>query len=149
VKRIVIDASVVLKWYLSDEEHGDRALDILEGHASDSISLHAPALLEFEVANGLAIAKRRGRVEDEAALKAMEGFTEIGIELYPLSPLFPKVLAYCDRYKISVYDAAYVALADDLKTKVVTADKLLFKSTRNLKFVKWIGEFRIDSSIME
>jgi len=92
VKRIVIDASVVLKWYLSDEEHGDRALDILEGHASDRLSLHAPALLEFEVANGLAIAKRRGRVGDDDVLKAMDGFTELGIKLYPLSPFFPKVI---------------------------------------------------------
>ena len=142
MKRIVIDASVVLKWYLSDEEHGDRALNILDGHASDHFSLHAPALLEFEVANGLAIAKRRARVGDDDALKAMEGFTELGIGLYPLSPLFRKVLNYSDRYNISTYDAAYVALADDLKTQVVTADKRLFNSTRKLRLVKWIGEFR-------
>jgi predicted nucleic acid-binding protein len=142
VKRVVIDASVVLKWYLSDEEHGDKALDILEGHASDRLSLHAPALLEFEVANGLAIAKRRARVGDDDALKAMDGFSNLGIELYPLSPLFAKVLVYCDRYNISVYDAAYIALADDLKTNVVTADKRLINSTRKLKFVKWIGDFR-------
>ncbi len=143
MKRIVIDASVVLKWYLSDKEHGEKALDILDGHASDRLSLHAPALLEFEVANGLAITKRRARVGNDDALKAMDGFTEIGIGLCPLSPLFPKVLDYSDRYNISAYDAAYVALADDLKTNVVTADKRLFNSTRKLKFVKWIGEFRV------
>ena len=59
----------------------------------------------------------------------------------PIS-LFSKVLDYSDRYNISAYDAAYVALADDLKTHVVTADKRLFNSTRKLKFIKWIGEFR-------
>ncbi len=142
MKNIVIDASVALKWYLSDEDNGDRALDVLEAHASDRLSLHAPALLEFEVANGLAIAKKRARVGNDDTLKAMEGFTELGISLYPLSPLFSKVLDYSDRYNISAYDAAYVALADDLKTHVVTADKRLFNSTRKLKFIKWIGEFR-------
>ncbi len=142
MKRIVIDASVVLKWYLSDEEHGERALDILEAHVSDHLSLLAPALLEFEVANGLAIAKRRARVEDGDALKAMDGFTNLGIGLYPLSPLFRKVLDYSDRYNISAYDAAYAALADDLKIHVVTADKRLFNATRKLKVVEWIGEFR-------
>lgn len=141
MKRVVIDASVVLKWYLPDEEHGEMALDILEGHASERLSLHAPALLEFELANGLAIAKRRARVENDDVIKAMDGFTELGIELYPLSPRFPKVLDYSNRYKISAYDAAYVALADDLKTNVVTADKRLFNSTRKLRFVKWIGDF--------
>ena len=142
MKQLVIDASVVLKWYLSDEEHGERALDILEGHVSDRFFLIAPALLEFEVANSLAIAKRRARVGDDDALKAMDGFTNLGIGLYPLSPHFPKVLVYCDRYKISAYDAAYVAIADDLKTQLVTADKRLFNSTRKLKFVKWIDDFR-------
>lgn len=142
MKHIVIDASVVLKWYLSDEEHGDRALKILDAHASESLSLKAPALLEFEVANGLAIAKRRARVDMDAVLKAMEGFIGLGIGLYPLSPLFPKVLSYTDKYNISAYDAAYVALADDLKTQVVTADKRLFNSTGKLKSIKWIGDFR-------
>jgi predicted nucleic acid-binding protein len=142
VKQIVIDASVVLKWYLSDEEHGQRALEILEGHVSDRLSLLAPALLEFEVANGLAIAKRRGRVGEDDALKAMDGFINLGIRLYPLSPHFPKLLDYSDRYNISAYDAAYVALADDLKTQLVTADKRLVDSTRKLRSVKWIGEFR-------
>lgn len=142
MKRIVIDASVVLKWYLSDEEHGERALDILGAHVSNRLFLLAPALLEFEVANGIAIAKKRGRVGDGDALKAMDGFTNLGIGLYPLSPHMPKVLVYCDRYNISAYDAAYAALADDLKTHVVTADKRLFNATRKLRVVKWIGEFR-------
>lgn len=142
MKRIVIDASVVLKWYLSDEEHGERALDILEAHVSDRLSLLAPALLEFEVANGLVLAKRRGRVGDGDALKAMDGFANLGIGLYPLTPHLSKVLVYCDSYNISAYDAAYVALADDLKTHVVTADKRLFNATRKLRVVKWIGEFQ-------
>lgn len=141
MKRIVIDASVVLKWYLSDEEHSDVALDILEGHASDRIALLAPALLEFEVANGLVIARRRGRVGEDDLLKAMEGFTGLGIGIYPASTIFQKTLMYCDKYNISAYDATYIALADEQKTYVVTADKRLFNSTGKLKFVKWIGEF--------
>jgi len=38
------------------------------------------------VANGLAIATRRGRVEADETIKALEGFMELGIELHPLSP---------------------------------------------------------------
>jgi len=142
MKRVVIDASVALKWFLSDEEHGEKALDILEAHASDRISLHAPALLEFEVANGLVIAKRRTRAGMDDIMKAMEGFTELGIELYPLSHLFQGVLEYSDRYDISAHDAAYVALAAELKSRAVTAGKRLFNASRKLRLVKWIGDFR-------
>ncbi|MDA8088173.1 MAG: type II toxin-antitoxin system VapC family toxin [Nitrospiraceae bacterium] len=141
MKRLVVDASVALKWYLSDEEHGEKALDILDGHVSDRLSLLAPALLEFEVANALIIAKRRGRVGEEDALKAMEGFADLGIGFYPLAHLFKRMPAYCDHHNISAYDAAYIVLADDLKVDLLTADKRLFNSTRKLKFVKWIGEF--------
>jgi len=141
MKALVIDASVVLKWYLSDEEHGDIALGILEDFISERISLHAPALLEFEVANGLAIAQRRARVEADETIKAMEGFTELGIELHPLSPYFVKALEYAEKYKITAYDAAYVALADELEVNIVTADKRLYNSTEGLGCVIWIGEF--------
>lgn len=141
MKRIVIDASVALKWYLSDEEHVNRALALLEEHATDRITLIAPALLEFEVANSLVIAKRRGRVADDDLLKALEGFTGLGIGLYPITPILQKILLYCDRYNISAYDATYIALADENKTYVVTADKRLFNATGKLRFVKWIGEF--------
>jgi len=95
MKHIVIDASVVLKWYLANEEHGDRALDILDAHASDRFSLHAPALLEYEVANGLAIAKRRARVGMDDALKAIEGFNGLGIRLYPLATIFRANIKRC------------------------------------------------------
>jgi len=140
MKRIVIDASVALKWYFSDEEFGDIALGILDDHISERIALHAPALLEFEVANGLAIATRRGRVEADETIKALEGFMELGIELHPLSPHFKKVLEFAEKYKITAYDAAYVALADDLKTTVVTADKRLFEAAGELGCVRWVGE---------
>jgi predicted nucleic acid-binding protein len=143
VRRIVIDASVALKWFLADEEDGESALDILDSCASGRIALHGPALLEFEVANGLAIAKRKARVGDAIALKAMEGFTELGIELHPLAPLFPKVLDSCNKYNISAYDASYLALADDLKADLVTADKRLFNATRPLELVSLIGNFRV------
>jgi len=140
MKRIVIDASVVLKWYFSDEEFGDIALGILDGHISERLALHAPALLEFEVANGLAIATRRGRVAADETRKALEGFMELGIELHPLSPHFKKVLEYAEKYKITAYDAAYVALAHNLKTTVVTADKRLLEAAGELGCVRWVGE---------
>jgi len=41
-------------------------------------------------------------------------------------------------YGITVYDAAYVALAEELNYDFLTANKKLFNNTRNLDFVKFL-----------
>jgi len=42
---LVIDASVVLKWYLTDEEWGQKAIAILERHVAGDVALLAPTIL--------------------------------------------------------------------------------------------------------
>jgi predicted nucleic acid-binding protein len=140
LKHIVIDASVVLKWYLVDEEFSKKALKILENYVSDKLNLTAPALLEYEVANGLIIAKRKGRVDDPTALKALNGFEALNIELIPLSTLNPKVVHHCNTYSITAYDASYLSLAENLDIPLVTADKKLYNSLKKIKRVKWLGD---------
>lgn len=140
MKQIVIDASVVLKWYLVDEEYSETALKLLEGYVSDRLNLTAPALLEYEVTNGLIIAKRKGRVDDSAVMKALDGFETLNIELKPLSKLHHKVIHYCNTYSITAYDASYLALAESLGIPLVTADRKLYNSVKKIKWTKWLGD---------
>jgi len=42
LKRTVIDASVVLKWYLADEKHGEKALGLLNRYISNELDILAP-----------------------------------------------------------------------------------------------------------
>ena len=139
--RMVINASVVLKWYLTDEELGRKAIDSLGSYVSNELAIHAPALLEYEVMNGLMIAQKRGRIKEEKILSAIEGFENLGINLRSLSHLYPRVIHFCRTYNRSVYDASYMALALDEGIPLITADKGLFNSTRNdPKWVKWLGD---------
>ena len=141
MKRMVIDASVVLKWYLTDEELGGKAIDLLRAYVSNELAIHAPALLEYELMNGLMIAQKRGRIKEEKILSAIEGFENLGINLRSLSHLYPRVIHFCRTYNRSVYDASYMALALDEGIPLITADKGLFNSTRNdPKWVKWLGD---------
>ncbi len=63
MKQVVIDASVVLKWFLTDEEYGQKAMSLLGQYISNELDILAPSLLEYEVMNGLIIAKKKGKVE--------------------------------------------------------------------------------------
>jgi len=95
LKRIVIDASVVLKWYLVDEEYSEKALGLLDQYVSDELDILAPSLLEYEVINGLIIAKKRGRIQEDKNLLAADGFISLERSLKDLSLYCPKVIHYC------------------------------------------------------
>lgn len=144
MKRIVIDASVVLKWYLADEGYSQKALSILDKYVSNEIDILAPSLLEYEVINGLIIAKKRGRIQEKKILTAINGFMILEIELINLSLYYPQVVHYCKIYNRSAYDASYLALADDEGISLVTADKGLYNvAKKDLKWVEWLGDLKL------
>ncbi len=58
----VVDASVVMKWYVPDEENLEEATRILRDFASGKNYLLAPSLVRCEVANAVNVARRRGRL---------------------------------------------------------------------------------------
>ena len=141
MKRAVIDASVVLKWYLADEQYSEKALGLLEKYVSDKLDILAPSLLDYEVINGLVIASRRGRIEEGQLLTAIDGFVGLGIKLKNLSMFSPHVLHYCKVYNRSVYDASYLALAEDEGIPFITSDQGIYNAVRkDIQWVKWLGD---------
>jgi predicted nucleic acid-binding protein len=141
MKRAVLDASIVLKWYLFDETYGQRALDLLHMFITKELAILSPSLLEYEVINGLIIAQKRGRIKEEKILTAIEGFFDLQIDLKDLSHFYQRSLKYCRVYNRSLYDASYLALAETEGISLITADEGLYHAVKkDLKWVKWIGE---------
>jgi predicted nucleic acid-binding protein len=141
MKNAVLDASVILKWFLRDEMYGQKALDLLHKFIARDLNLLAPSLLEYEVANGLIIAQKRGRIAEEKILTAIEGFFDLQIDLKDFSHFYPRSLYFCRIYSRSLYDASYLALAETEGIPLITGDESLFNAVKkDLKWVKWIGE---------
>jgi len=139
--RVVLDASVILKWYLLDEEHGEKALEFLNRLVSDDLEIIAPALLEYEVINGLVAARKRGRLQEDLIVSAVEGFMNLGLRMVGLSGLYSRVIHFCKAYNRSAYDASYLALAESEKISFITADETLYNSVKkDLNWVKWLGD---------
>lgn len=138
---LLVDASVILKWYLPDEEFGEKALRILNRHVNEEIEILAPTILPYEVLNALMVAERMGRTDNELTRKSFRAFLKLDIRF--LNPFrdYPNVLSLARAFKTSVYDAAYLSLAMKKKTDFVTGDKRLYNSVnKELKWVKWIGK---------
>ena len=127
----VVDASVVLKWLLG--EPSKRAQTILEGHLDGSEPLVAPELLNYEVGNVLAT---KVGLNTRAAAELFGYFLDLNIETYSLgAEEYRSSVDMAGTYKLTVYDASYVALALALDVNLVTADRKLAGRVSALKRV--------------
>jgi len=132
VKTVVADASVVLRWFLRDEERGDKALALLESYVRGEIRIVVPSLLGFEVLNGLLIASRRGHLEIATALQAYRGFQALGLEVISMEADGPEILRIAAQTGLTAYDAAYIALARREKADLLTNDTRLSQAAEKI-----------------
>lgn len=88
-------------------------------------SLHAPSLLQAEIANVAVKKQRRGEPHAADGL-ALAG--EMQIDLHRID--IPAVVALAMRYQLSAYDAAYLWLAAELKAPLATFDEKLASAAK-------------------
>ena len=67
-KRVVIDASVALKWRLRDEEATQQADALLADFLAGKLQLLTPTLFDDEIANALRVAVTRQRLSEQTLL---------------------------------------------------------------------------------
>ena len=136
---MIVDASVVLSAFFPDEEQ-EHAQALIRDHVVGVLKLEAPALLLYEVANAVLLAKRRGRISNEQVEEILSSFDRLDIAMRPVGwqQMLPLALAF-DR---SAYDAAYLALAEAAGQPLITGDARLYHAVRErLAWVKWIGDY--------
>jgi len=122
----VLDASVAAWWAFDDEDHplAARALDRLRAEPA-----LVPALWWFEVRNVLVVNERRGRLTEAitAAFLRAVARLDIGIDRAPDGAA---VLALARAHRLSIYDAAYLELAQRAAAPLATLDAALARAAR-------------------
>lgn len=113
---IVLDASAAIDWLLQTAA-GQRIEQRIYSHHE---SLHAPHLLDLEVGQVLRRLVREGAISAHRADQAIEDLLDLRITRYPHFVLLPRIWQL--RHNFSAYDAAYVALAEELAARLVTRD---------------------------
>jgi predicted nucleic acid-binding protein len=120
VSVFVLDASVVLKWFVP-EVHSDAARRLLGA----SHQFLAPDLLFAETANTIWKKIRRGELTTTHGQRLVADIGRIAVDTVPCRVLAEDAHALANATGRTVYDALYLALAVRLDTRLITADERL------------------------
>ena len=116
---IVVDASALLEVLLRTS-----AAKAVEGRLFDAPQmLHAPHLLDVEVAQVIRRYAAKGEIDNERGRAALADLADFPLRRYPHDFLLPRIWDL--RHNLTAYDATYVALAEALDMPLLTRDRRL------------------------
>jgi len=120
----VIDASSVLSWCFEDEG-GLEADALIEVVAAQGAAV--PGIWSLEIANGLVMGERRGRIKsaESAAFVAMIEELPVVADRSTGARAFHETMSLAREHRLTAYDAAYLELAMRLGLPLATGDRSL------------------------
>jgi predicted nucleic acid-binding protein len=123
--RIVVDASVAVKWYVH-EVHTAAASRFLDARFEPIV----PDLLWSEFGNILWKKLRRGDLTADAAHEIVGELKRVSIKTEPVAPFLEAALETAVKLGRTFYDGAYLTLAEHLDCRLVTADGKLYNAVQ-------------------
>lgn len=120
---IIVDASALLEALLRTPA-GKAVEDRLFAPGQ---SLHAPHLLDVEVAQVIRRYAANGGIDDDRGRMAIADLADLPLRRYPHDFLLPRIWGL--RNNLTAYDATYVALAEALNAPLLTRDERLAAAT--------------------
>jgi predicted nucleic acid-binding protein len=118
---IVVDASVLVVALADDGSDGDQARARLRGE-----QLTVPELADLEIASVLRRQMKAGILNARRARLALDDLAALPARRAPHRPLLPRCWELRDN--LTIYDAAYVALAEAMNTRLLTGDQKLARA---------------------
>jgi predicted nucleic acid-binding protein len=128
---LVIDSSATLAWIYPDEvtDAIRRVFDRV-----DAGGCFVPTLWRLEVANGLTYAVRRGRITAAFRAEALSvlDMLAISVDIETGAHAWTTTLQLADRFRLTVYDASYIELAQRCALPLAALDADMCDAARSL-----------------
>lgn len=124
---VVSDASMALKWFHAEgEEEVAEARTLLEAHKARAVALSVLDLTAYEVGN--ALMRGRAAASDEQVATVLEALADVCPVVRPNREEFRLTTKLAARHELTVYDAAYAAVAENREAMLATLDRDLLKA---------------------
>lgn len=135
---IIVDTSVVTKWYAQkNEDDLKQAFRLLESCQDGSITLICPKIILLELANVLYLGKK---LDQSLCDESLRSFENLCTNLLDMDDTKHIVKTMYD-HKLASYDAAFVSLAITLSIPLITADYRHHKKSISPHIV-WLSEWK-------
>jgi predicted nucleic acid-binding protein len=134
--KLVIDASVVVKWFVEEIGSTD-ASRLLE---DERFVFVVPSHAFGEIGNTLATYVRRGQLPREQ-VRGIASTLLRHLESVPADTLFAAAVDIAIEIGQTVYDTLYIALAEELDTVVATADERLLRALASTRWQRRVRNF--------
>jgi predicted nucleic acid-binding protein len=126
---VVIDSNALVA-FVTNEPVAPKVAELLHGWGSEGTPMNAPALARYEVANALTKKTAAGSISEDETREAWDVLDELPIVYHALRDGPSVVQAALVLERRSAYDAAYLALAQDLGAELWTIDGPLARNAR-------------------
>lgn len=142
MKRVVVDANVIVKWFIP-EDFSDEAKLLRNDHLMGYVEATSPTYALLEIYNALRKYLIRGFINEEELRKIIDLLHKSEIKFVEIDrEILDKAINYSIENHVTVYDAYYITLAHKLNTTVYTADeKLLKRLEKKEPRIKHIKEY--------
>ncbi len=130
---LVVDTSVALKFYLPEKGH-EEAVRLLDAEEAGAAELLAPGTILPEGFNAIVWQQKRGLLDAEDAGEAWERLLHAPIYTYATEDLIERAVEIAKETGAIVYDTLFLALAEDARTVMITADGRLLKTLEGTRY---------------
>lgn len=134
MEKVVLDTSIVVKWYV-EEEKSEKARQILSEYQKNKLAVVVPEIITLELANALYFG---ADFKSEILSETLSSFYALNIPHIPITMdlLLPST-DLMEKYNIAIYDALFIALSEKEKATLITADKKHHqkKYSKNIKYL--------------
>ena len=115
--RLVVDASVAIKWVVEEEDSALADNLLHERH-----EMLAPSFMALEAGNTMLQKMRRGAFNRSEALRRFQQIFDSPVQWVDTAALTPEAIRLALELNHPAYDCIYLALAREADATVVTAD---------------------------